>query len=141
MIFMKLRSQKIRGIVFILIGVVGWLLGVFLLKENEQSNFVSGFFAGMVTIGIVSALKAARLMKDPEKAQDYETMQKDERTVFVANKARSMALYISVLAQCVAALTAYVFFKNVIVCKTLCYATCFQCIVYYIYWIIYNKKY
>ena len=138
---MKLKSQRIYNIVLIFVGIAGWAVTVFLLGESEQINFVSGFFAGIAMIGILRTVKTARIMKNPEKAQDYEAMQKDERTVFVAGKARSMAFYVSILAQCIGAFIAYAVFKNHLICQALCFVTCFQCIVYYVFWIIYNKKY
>jgi len=138
---MKLKDQRIYGIILMVIGLVGWTVFTFLVKESENTGLIGSFFAAFAAIGILRIIRSSKMLKDTEKAQDYETMQKDERTVFVANKARAMAFYISILAQCIASLIAYFAFKSLLTCQVLCFTTCFQCIVYYIFWIIYNKKY
>ena len=138
---MNLRNQRRYGIVLAIVGLVGWAVFVFLVKETKNTSLIGSFFAGFAAIGILRIIQSTKLLRDPEKAQDYEAMQKDERTVFIANKARSIAFYISILAQSIASIIAYFVFDNLLACQILCYITCFQCLVYYVFWIIYNKKY
>ena len=138
---MNLKNQRKYGIILAVVGLVGWAVFLFFVKETKNTNLIGNFFAGFAAIGILRIIQSTKMLRNPEKAQDYEAMQKDERTVFIANKARSMAFYISILAQCIISIIAYFVFDSLLVCQVLCFATCFQCLVYYIFWIIYNKKY
>ena len=138
---MNLKNQRRYGIVLTVVGLVGWAVFIFFVKETKNANLIGSFFAGFAAIGILRIIQSTKLLRSPEKAQDYEAMQKDERTVFIANKARSVTLYISILAQCIVSLIAYFAFDNLLVCQVLCITTSFQCLLYYIFWIIYNKKY
>ena len=91
--------------------------------------------------GAVRLLRVYRLSRDPEKAADYDAMLKDERTVYVANKARSMTFFICVYAQLAAGLLALLVFKQPIIGQVLCLVTCAQSLIFCgTYW-YYNKKY
>ena len=141
MSILNLKNQRIYGIILAVTGLVGWLVFVFFVKETKNTNLISSFFAGFAAIGILRIIQSSKLLLNPEKAQDYEAMQKDERTKFIANKARAMAFYISILAQCITSIIAYFVFDSLLACQLLCYITCFQCLLYYVFWIIFNKKY
>ena len=138
---MKLKNQRIYGIILTAVGLVGWAVFIFFVKETKNTNLIGSFFAGFAAIGILRIIQSTKLLRNPEKAQDYEAMQKDERTVFIANTARSIAFYISIIAQCIASIIAYFVFDSLLACQLLCYITCFQCLLYYVFWIIFNKKY
>ena len=138
---MNLKNQRRCGIVLASVGLVGWAVFIFFVKETKNTNLIGSFFAGFAAIGILRIIQSTKLLRNPEKAQDYEAMQKDERTVFIANKARSIAFYISIIAQCIASIIAYFVFDSLLACQLLCYITCFQCLLYYVFWIIFNKKY
>ena len=138
---MNLKNQRRCGIVLASVALVGWAVFIFFVKETKNTNLIGSFFAGFAAIGILRIIQSTKLLRNPEKAQDYEAMQKDERTVFIANKARSIAFYISIIAQCIASIIAYFVFDSLLACQLLCYITCFQCLLYYVFWIIFNKKY
>ena len=92
-------------------------------------------------VGAVRLLRVHRLSRDPEKAADYDAMLKDERTMYVANKARSMTFFICVYAQLAAGLLALLVFKQPIIGQVLCLVTCAQSLIFCgTYW-YYNKKY
>ena len=62
-------------------------------------------------------------------------------TAYVANKARSMALYICIYVQLAAALAAILIFKQTLVGQVLCALTCLQTLVYTGCFWYYNRKY
>ena len=138
---MNLKSQRRYGFVLLIVGIVLWAALLIFSDKSKNAVLIGSYGMALALIGLIRIIKTSRLLRDKEKAEDYEAMRKDERTVFIANKARSMALYISVLAQSVAGLVAYFAFDNLIVCQTLYLVTCVQCLTYYIYWIVYSKKY
>ena len=93
---MKLKEQKKFGILWLSIGAALFLAGL-LLGETEYGSYIGGFGGGLTAVGLVRLLRVRRLSRDPEKAADYDASLKDERTAYVANKARSMTLFICVL--------------------------------------------
>ena len=109
---------------------------------KETGNSVSrSRRSAIAAVGAVRLLRACRLSRDPEKAADYDASLKDERTAYVASKARGMALYICIYVQLAAALAAILIFKQTLVGQVLCALTCVQSLVYTgCYW-YYNRKY
>ena len=136
---MKLKEQKKFGILWLSIGAALFLAG--LLGETGYSSYISGFGGALMGVGAARLLRVRRLSRDPEKAADYEASLRDERTAYVANKARSMALYICIYVQLAAALAAVLIFKQTLVGQVLCALTCLQTLVYTGCFWYYNRKY
>ena len=137
---MKLKEQKKFGILWLSIGAALFLAGL-LLGETGYSSYISGFGGALMGVGAARLLRVRRLSRDPEKAADYDAMLKDERTVYVANKARSVTFFICVYAQLAAGLLALLVFKQPIIGQVLCLVTCAQSLIFCgTYW-YYNKKY
>ena len=137
---MKLKEQKKFGILWLSIGAALFLAGL-LLGETEYGSYISGFGGGLTAVGLVRLLRVRRLSRDPEKAADYDAMLKDERTVYVANKARSVTFFICVYAQLAAGLLALLVFDQPVIGQVLCLVTCAQSLIFCgTYW-YYNKKY
>ena len=90
---------------------------------------------------VVANGDGSALMRDPEKAADYDASLKDERTVYVANKARSMAFFICIYVQLAAALLAILVFDQVLVGQVLCGLTCLQGLLYTVFYWHYDKVY
>ena len=128
---MKLKEQKKLGILYLVLGAVLFLVGL-LTDAGEKTNWLSSFG---------SAIAVYRLTRDPDKAADYDASLTDERTAYVANKARSMALYICIYVQLAAGLAAILIFKQTLVGQVLCALTCLQTLVYTGCFWYYNRKY
>ena len=137
---MKLKEQKKFGILWLSIGAALFLAGL-LLGETGYSSYISGIGGALMGVGAARLLRVRRLSRDPEKAADYEASLRDERTAYVANKARSMALYICIYVQLVAALAAILIFKQTLVGQVLCALTCVQSLVHTGCFWYYNRKY
>ena len=86
---MNLQEQKKCGILLIAIGLVMFAIG-FLLGDAHMGDFYSGLGCGLFACGAVRLLPVYRLSRHPEKAADYDEMIKDESTMEVAKKARSL---------------------------------------------------
>ena len=114
---MKLKEQKKFGILWLSIG------------------------GGLTAVGLVRLLRVRRLSRDPEKAADYDASLKDERTAYVANKARSMTFFICVYVQLAAALLAILVFEQPLVGQVLCGLTCLQGLLYTVFYWHYDKVY
>ena len=126
-----------------LVGAAGaalFLAGL-LLGETEYGSYIGGFGGGLTAVGLVRLLRVRRLSRDPEKAADYDASLKDERTAYVANKARSMTFFICVYVQLAAALLAILVFEQPLVGQVLCGLTCLQGLLYTVFYWHYDKVY
>ena len=137
---MKLREQKKLDILYLVLGVILFLIGL-LTDVSEKTNWLSSFGSPIAVVGAVRLLRVCRLTRDPDKAADYDASLKDERTAYVANKARSLTLYICIYVQLAAALAAILIFKQTLVGQVLCALTCVQSLVYTGCFWYYNRKY
>ena len=138
---MKLKEQKKFGILWLSIGAALFLAGLLLLGETEYGSYISGFGGGLTAVGLVRLLRVRRLSRDPEKAADYDASLKDERTVYISNKARSMTLFICVFVQLAASMLAILVFDQVLVGQVLCGLTCLQGLLYTVFYWHYDKVY
>lgn len=136
---MKLKEQKKFGILWLSIGAALFLAG--LAWNTASASYVSGFGGGLAGVGIARLLRVRRLSRDPEKAADYDASLKDERTAYVANKARSMTLFICVFVQLAASMLAILVFDQVLVGQVLCGLTCLQGLLYTVFYWHYDKVY
>lgn len=137
---MKLKEQKKLGILYLVLGTVLFLVGL-LTDADEKTNWLSSFGSAIAVVGAARLLRVYRLTRDPDKAADYDASLTDERTAYVANKARSMALYICIYVQLAAALAAILIFKQTLVGQVLCALTCLQTLAYTGCFWYYNRKY
>ena len=137
---MNLQEQKKCGILLIAIGLVMFAIG-FLLGDAHMGDFYNGLGCGLFVCGAVRLLRVHRLSRDPEKAADYDASLKDERTVYVANKARSMTFFICVYVQLAAALLVILVFNQPLVGQVLCGLTCLQGLLYTVFYWHYDKVY
>lgn len=137
---MKLKEQKKFGILWLSIGAALFLAGL-LLGETEYGSYISGFGGGLMAVGLVRLLRVRRLSRDPEKAADYDASLKDERTVYISNKARSMTLFICVFVQLAASMLAILVFDQTLVGQVLCGLTCLQGLLYTVFYWHYDKVY
>jgi len=137
---MKLKEQKKIGLLWLSIGVALFLAGL-LLGETGYSGYIGGFGGGLTAVGLVRLLRVSRLGRDPEKAADYDASLKDERTAYVANKARSMTFFLCVYIQLAVALLAILVFGQQLVGQVLLGLTCLQSLLYSVLYWHYNNVY
>ena len=138
---MKLKEQKKFGILWLSIGAALFLAGL-LLGETEYGSYISGFGGGLTAVGLVRLLRVRRLSRDPEKAADYDASLKDERTAYVANKARSMTLFhlrfcSARRGDCWRSWCSI----RLLVGQVLCGLTCLQSLLYTVFYWHYDKVY
>ena len=133
---------KQKRTAFICIGIA-MALGLIaaLGGDGESMNLLSGFASGFLGVGLIRLLILRRRAGTPEQAADYEASMKDERTAYIANKARSMTFAIFVLLQLAGGLIALFVFCNQLVGQIFCFLTAAQCIVYTVILRMYWKKY
>ena len=138
---MKLKEQKKFGILWLSIGAALFLAGL-LLGETEYGSYISGFGGGLTAVGLVRLLRVRRLSRDPEKAADYDASLKDERTVYISNKARSMTLlHLRLMFRSPRRCWRSWCSISVLVGQVLCGLTCLQGLLYTVFYWHYDKVY
>lgn len=124
---------------------VGLVLGLiaFFAKDLPDYNagILSGMSAGLLVTGALQLFKFHRLAKDPEKAAEYEAAQKDERMIYISNKAKAWTFVLTIIAELAGGLVAIFVFNQRILGQVLCNLVCFQCILYVVIFRILNRKY
>ena len=136
----EIKGAEKIGILWLSIGAALFLAGL-LLGETGYSGYIGGFGGGLTAVGLVRLLRVYRLSRDPEKAADYDASLKDERTAYVANKARSMTFFLCVYIQLAAALLAILVFDQQLVGQVLLGLTCLQSLLYSVLYWHYNNVY
>lgn len=137
---MNLKEQKKYGLLWLGIGAALLLAGL-LLQTARCGSYLSGFGGGLMGVGAARLLRVRRLVRDPERAADYEASLRDERTAYVANKARSTAFFVSIYVQLAAGLLSILVFDQPLVGQVLCGLTCLQSLLYTVFYWRFDKKY
>ena len=138
---MSLKSQKKFAILWVIVGAVLWIIFTAVGGEGFRSGLLSGMGSAFIVIGVIRFVRVRRLEKDPERAADYEAALRDERMVYVSNKARSVTFVVSVYAQLAAGLISIFAFDQKVLGQAFCYMTCFQCLLFTVLFRVYNKRY
>ncbi len=136
-----LEKQKKRGLIYAIAGAVLLIVGLVTSLGEYQSGVVCGVGTGLIVLGVAKMIQMARIGRNEDRAADYEASFSDERNVQLAGKAAIMAMRIAVLAELAAGLFCAFALGKPLINQVLCYAACFQCILYFVIYRIYNKKY
>lgn len=124
-------------------GVVILITGVIIVITNfviDVELFNAGTGAALIAWGSAYVIRNMRIGRDPERAAEYEAALRDERNVYIAGRAGKMALLISAYTEILAGVIAILGFGSYATGQILLYAACFQCLLYYVIFAIYNKK-
>lgn len=127
------KTNMIWYIAMVIVGVVFLVLG--LVLDNQ---FLSGFG---VAFAVVVAIRLARLLiatKDEESKEEYNVSMNDERTVYIARRARSAAFYFSVIIEAIAVIVLR--FMDNPAFQIVCYIMCMQVLLYLIAIYVLRKK-
>ncbi len=90
-------KEKLPLWVYVLMTAAG--LGILIAGGifEKQSMISSAVGAGLFAYGIARLYREGRIRKDPAYAEKLNTQAKDERLIYIADKARSMTLIISII--------------------------------------------
>lgn len=137
---MKLKEMKKLGILYIIVGVVLFLIGI-VTDGAQGDNWFVMIGSALAAVGILRILKISRLNRNPEQAADYDASLQDERVAYVANKARSLTFFISVYAQLIIAFVLVLVFRQTLIGEAFCMLTGLQCVIYTLCFWHYSKRY
>ena len=114
---------------------------IFYICLNKDAGFFLGFGICMIIIGIRGIIRLEALKKDSDKARDYEAKQHEERTVFLATKARALVFVYSIYAEVIIGVILYFIPGARLPGTILCCIPGLQLFAYSIVYNVLNKKY
>lgn len=110
------------------------------LEIIPGDSYWAGFGGGISGVAAVRLYLGIKYRNDSEYARKIDISNSDERTVFIANKSKSWAFYATVIGEAVAG--SVLFSTGYTALGQVCYYTlCGMCLVYWITYMILNKKY
>ncbi len=133
---MKILKRKMlyMGVVFV-IGLSFIAAGM--LREQSM---LSGIGSGMAAVSFIKLLQFLRISKNPEKVRELEIVQKEERLIYLSNRACALSYYAIILIEYLVMLVC-VFLGRETIAMVCAYAVCAELILYIIIRAILNRKY
>ena len=128
-------------ICYVAFGAVSLVTALFAPLSDYQRGIFSGFATGFLVIGLASLIRQYRLTRNPEKAEEWIAMQNEERTAFIAQKARAWTFFIFVLAELSAGIICIFALDDKLLGEVLCYMVAAQGLCYAVLYKILSRKY
>lgn len=138
--------KQIKGgiafcITFLIVGVVLAVLSALIAEDSFQSGVLAGLSTVLILASFIRLFQLRKLLKNPAKAAEWLAYQKEERTIFIVNRARSVTFYISIFAELTASLVCAFALDQRLLSQVFSYLACAQCVLYLILFKIYSKRY
>ena len=131
----KLKIRLYCGIGFTLLGIAIIVISN-LLHVND---FLSMFGLCMAVVGLNRIRHYFFITRNEESIQKREIAESDERNVYVATKARSIAFYIYIVVISLAVIVFHILGRPEIA-SLLAYTVCLLLVIYWITYFIVRKK-
>ncbi|WP_019229800.1 hypothetical protein [Sedimentibacter sp. B4] len=120
------------------------ILGISLFAASEifglLDTYWSGMGVGFIVISIIRLTQLHRYKNDDSYAEKMNVQNNDERNRFLAEKARSMTFYYSILIEAIALIILRIL-KFPEASTIIGYAVCVQLLIYYVSYLWLKKKY
>ena len=135
---MSLKRQRRMAWMLLAVGTATALVASLCGVEESLLDMMGGACA---VCGAVRLVRLRRLTRDPERVREYEVSLTDERTAYLANRARSVTFDVSTVAQLAAGYLCLSVLHQELLGKVLCALTCAQCLLFTALYRYYNKKF
>ena len=132
----KLKVRRVTAIVFIVLGIL--LIAVAAITKTDN-YFISSYGLAIAVIGVARLRQLSRITKNEESEKKREIAETDERNILIAQKAKSMAFFLYVLISGVAVIILSFLRMNEIA-AWIAYPVCLLIVLYWISYVIYQKK-
>ena len=133
----KLKQRLYIAVSYIVIGLV-------LIAADALNNFENQFFFSfgitLIVMGILRLIRHRKVTKDEAAIRRQEVAETDERTLMMAEKARSWAFSYSILIAGVAVIVLSLLGKHD-AAQPFAWYVCGMVVLYWIFWLILRKKY
>lgn len=131
--------SKERTLLYVIYGVVGGALCA-AAWALELNSFWSGLGFALLCIAAARLVCIRRLKAHPEKAAEAEREAKDERNLFLMDKARSWAFAWGLILAG-AAVVVLQLVRLPAYSYAVAYVLCGQLVLYWVCWLVLRKKY
>lgn len=132
----KLKIRLYTAIIYVVLGVM-IIVGAFVSKP--ENDFISSFGLILSVIGIARIRNYFIITKSEESIKKQQIAETDERNISIANKAKSAAFLIYVLILAIAVIILSLLNMQSIA-KWLSYSVCLLITIYWVCYLIYQKK-
>ncbi len=132
----KLKTRLYVAVAYIILGVLT-IAATFITKTDNE--FISAFGFALAVVGIARIRNYLMITKDEETIRKQQINETDERNVLIADKAKSVAFMIYLLALCTAVIILS-FFNMHDAARWIAYSVYLLVAIYWIARLIYQKK-
>ena len=133
---MRIHKRILAYAMYILLGGALLVLGI----TEVVDAFWSGMGGGLIGVGTVRLIQSIRYCKDETYREKKEVEIKDERSLFLRNKAWAWAGYLFVLAAAVCTIICRLLGQDIL-SMAASFAVCFIMLAYWISYLVLNRKY
>ncbi len=120
--------------------ILGAVLLVLSVTEVIESPLYSGMGGALMTVGILQLIRTVKYRKDPEYREKVDIELTDERSKYLRMKSWAWTGYIIVLVEGIGVIVAMILGYETIQ-LVLAYSLCLILLVYWITYLVLNKKY
>ena len=120
--------------------VLGVILTALSIAEVLEPSTYSGFGGALIGVGALQVIKNLKYRNNPEYKEEIDTQTNDERNKYIRMKSWSWTGYILVLGSGICSVIAMIFGNHELQ-MYLSYTVCVIITVYWVTYIIMNKKY
>ena len=132
----KLKQRLYIAVIYIALGVM-MIAGTFMVKTDN--DFISSFGFAIIVMGIVRIRNYFMITKNEDTIMKQEIIETDERNIAIQNKAKSatFSIYTLLLATAVIILSLFNMHE---IAKWLAYAVLLLVAIYWVCYLVYQKK-
>jgi uncharacterized membrane protein len=135
-------KKKLQARLYIAVSYI--VIGLLLIAADALNHFENQFFFSfgitLIVMGILRLLRYRKVTKDDASIHRQEVVETDERTLMMAEKARSWAFSYSILIAGIAVIVLSLLGKHD-TAQPFAWYVCGQIGLYWICWLILRKKY
>lgn len=133
----KIKGKTIQYTLFAMIGII-----IFVLSEvfHFIDTFWSGMGVGFVILSAIRLIQLYRYQNDNDYAEKINIQNNDERNRFIADKARSMTFYYSILISAILTIVLRIIGYHQ-ESSIFGYIICVQLIIYWLSYLWLKRKY
>jgi len=133
---MRADKKIIISIIWIILGITLMCLGV----TDVVDSYWNGMGTALTIIGVLQVIRFFRFRKDAEYREAVETESRDERNMFLRNKAWAWAGYLFVMISAVASIALKIVGQETL-SMAASLAVCLLMLLYWVAYVILRKKY
>lgn len=133
-------DKSIRGII---IYIIYMLIGLSLLclgTLEKLDSFWSGMGSAILVVGVVRIIQIMRYKTSDTYRENIDIAASDERIRFITAKSKSIAFYISVIAEAVSVIVLYIIDMQEL-SQIMGIIVCVQLLLYYVTYLILRTRY